>query len=856
MAEAFAENLRRNEGPLIQIAPAELKRGRPLPERLAEGPMREAVERPIRRSTARLAKQVDQQLPKTTLRNTNETLDGVLTIFTLFGCKATAVSEATKAHWGMLAKAAGSWMKAVKWKLTAFFNYHRDLPLPPSPWKDVNLDDPAILLGGQPNRWFRAFKLRAKHSTAERQRMKEFLLSIRIGVKKGAPRPSQEDLRTKEAEHVRIMTTEKPQSPEQKLETSWAERAEIPDEIPDELTVETMKSQLRRTVRELFGATTYTVEDRLKMMFPSTSANYILNRKKGGAVAAVVESPTLLEGLRRPGGYLDVKSEKEVSAPEEEHAVAVTERLIEGRTILDDSRLREVFRTYWHRLLVRAVERPNLVEPVGLAEALKVRVITKSDPIRQTVLRSLWKKMHTVLRQHPTFILLDRPETEEIVNERIGDELLPNQLYLSGDYEAATDNLHSWVSETVADEIASIWNLGPEEHKLFREGLTGHIYGDKPQRRGQLMGSVVSFPVLCVANAAMSRWSMELAERRLMLLRDSPLLINGDDVGLRAHKRVYGYWQKITSFGGLHESLGKTYATRQFIEINSRCFERGIPTTRVERLGGHRLRILPIGLYKTKFVNLGLVLGMKRSQGSIGLSDLDSPEYNLGARGRKLVDSSPEELAEPLMRLFILRHKELLQKTRLPWFIPTWLGGIGLPSGPWGHPSDLDLRIARRILLNWKEERPRPLGQAGDWTWRMHALAESRLPEPAFVTERGALTEVWDRLVGLHTVNLLFDSKVTMAELKELTDPRAVHRAVRTNAKLWSPALRVGKSCPGLPEPLQESLLEFHARFPAAPPTASAAARLHASLVVGTVAQRSAHIPPRSSVEILNHYLD
>jgi hypothetical protein len=515
-------------------------------------------------------------------------------------------------------------------------------------------------------------------------------------------------------------------------------------------------------------------------------------------VGTLLESG-LLEGLRTPGGALRTK---EKNRKEEEEITNDEIRPYEVTVETED--LEKRFQTLWHRLIKKAETEEPLVKPVALPEALKVRMITKGPPYQQTVLKSLWKFVHTVLRKQRTFQLIGKPVTEEIILNVLGRDLKQGEQYLSGDYEAATDNLKSWVSNCIADTMADELKLAAIERKLLVRSLTGHIFENKlPQIRGQLMGSITSFPVLCIANAAMCRWALELAFRKKILLRDAPLLVNGDDCAMRGPEELYRFWHAITSAAGLIESIGKTYLTPNFVDINSTSFLRGESHSIVGASG--KKRQCPFWL--TRYVNIGLLRGLKRS-GVVGLSDLSDAANNVGARARELMDYTPQRLQESCMREFISYHKDLMSKTHCPWYVPEWLGGLGLPSGNWGRPSDLDLRIARRILLNWKKERPVP-PNTSKTPWKVWKRAQKDLPEPVYCNEKNAATEEYTSIVGMKCYDLLFDSDVTIDDLYELTEFGGYQSALKHNARLWSP-----EHTGGLPKPLSEEDLKFRAMYP------------------------------------------
>lgn len=776
-----------------------------------------------------------------------ECLNCVLKIFQLFGFEGEVTGE-TITHWENLAASInGNWMKVAKYKLAAFFSAQMNLTLPKSPFPPSMHDKPEVLLGGAAYRWLRNFR-RASQNVNNGMSFLSFLQSIKQS-KKGMPRPDESALRQAEIDHVQKLTT----AVKPNFTTTLLTWDEIKDNGPEPfLNIETMQMEIRRTVKEIFHdvkPAKYDWETRMKIFFPSTSANYINTRGKGGAVVSVLSDPDLLWNLRRPGGWMRTEIKRNIG--EEAREPEFQQHLQSSVESIDT--LDSVFQTLWLRMLRKAPQEEPLVKPVALAEALKVRTITKGPPIRQSVLRSLWKHVHGTLKKHRVFTLIGQPVTEQYILNQMGRNLADDEVYISGDYEAATDNLLPWVSNTVANALADELNLLPEERKLLLESLTGHIYEDEKgnkvrQATGQLMGSITSFPVLCIANAAMSRWAMELGEGKKILLRDAKLMINGDDVGIRSKRQTYHFWQTITKFGGLIESLGKTYVSRDFIDINSTMFARvpepfELPFPRlvqkpsrqtwierpddwdekeiIQEFGPTKFVTVEETVMRSSFlklvpyVNLGLLLGFKRSsglgdKGKVSLNDQARPNDNMGARARELVAFAPKDMHSKVMRMFIQANDHVLKRLNgIPWYVPEWLGGVGLPLGEWGQPSELDLRIASRILRNWKNERPISLAHQ-DTAWKIWQLAEQRMPEPMYFGERGANTEEYDRLCGRQVVNLLFDSRISMESLlTKITESKA-SRAIKVNSKLWDPKK-------GVADALPLEMLKFQAFYPGLP---------------------------------------
>jgi hypothetical protein len=721
-------------------------------------------------------------------------LDVLLVICRMFGFEGKSPMKKSIDHWTKLSQGCG-WMKLVKYKLSAYFAFHLNCPpLPEAPFQEK--DHPGALFSGRLGRWCQLMLTRGS-----KEWRFEFLASIKQS-KKGMPRDtSKATLRLQEENAVTKLTTEPiEQQKGYNVLAPWAEWEDYPDGVELTLSQSSWKAQIRRTAAELFKGKPLTTPQRVMAFFPSTSANYIMNRKNAGAVGSILEHPSLMTGLRVAGGYSN--EDKTKSRGEEEEEMENEQWKKEGLQFTPG--YEAAFTKLWIRIMSAAAQEEPNAEPVALPEPLKYRVITKGPPFIQTTLRALWKHMHTVVRKHPAFELIGRPVDEIYILDRLGTNLNEGQKYLSGDYADATNGLYSWASEECAEEISTQTELYPVERRLFKTSLTGHILRGKKQRRGQLMGSITSFVVLCIVNAAACRWACEIDQKRKFTLRDCPIMINGDDCALKCTERGRQAWKAITAFVGLEESVGKTYFTDSFVEINSTQFRReadnpqelliekteakknpiyydGAPkTVMVTRLVK---RLVPFRM--TRYVNVGLMFGLKRSGLGVGLNDQDDPRQNLGTRYRELLRLCPPHMKEEAHRAFINHHRDILNATRLPWFAPEWIGGIGLIG--LREPSEKDLRIAAMITHNWRTKRPISLAhQEANWkTWQE---ASKRVPSPFVVQEKNQGVELYTRTVAAECINLLFDSDITLERLFQVVTEKRTAGAIKYNAKLWSPA--------------------------------------------------------------------
>jgi hypothetical protein len=342
------------------------------------------------------------------------------------------------------------------------------------------------------------------------------------------------------------------------------------------------------------------------------------------------------------------------------------------------------------------------------------------------------------------------------------------------------------------------------------------------QTIGQLMGSVVSFPVLCIVVGTAVRMAVEYDQSRRLTLRDTPACINGDDNLAKCTAGGYAAWRRVSRAFGLEESVGKSYWSKEFMEINSTAFTYNRDSTNafitVRADGKLCERQQPYG--RVKYVNMGLLFGLKRSGGGVSLND-QGTEANIGARYRALLEQTPENLRLDVHERFISNHQEMLKAVHpIPWNAPTWIGGLGMTGVmPLG---ELDLRVAKSILLNWRERQPEDLGAIRDVPWKIWKLAESRLPKPDHTQEKDSNGEkVYLDAMAKQCVGLLFDSSVTLESIHP--DPeiggvlskqeRNIRRAININRRIWNPS-RYTKGGKGLPNPMDPAELVFRARNP------------------------------------------
>lgn len=246
------------------------------------------------------------------------------------------------------------------------------------------------------------------------------------------------------------------------------------------------------------------------------------------------------------------------------------------------------------------------VEPVGLAEPFKVRMISKGPSHSYWTIGAIQKATHQALQTLECFRLTRELPTHDIIdvlNSTVPMHLNPDEDWVSGDYTAATDNCDPSLSNFIVEMISSKMGLNVAERLAYRASLTGHLtrvdgepiieheaqdYGFLQIRRdkvnvkqtwGQLMGSPTSFPILCIANLALTVAALRRVEGKgSRPLTSCGIAINGDDIGFKATEKGILSWKQLTRRFGLAPSLGKNFISRDFLQINSKMFYPGKKT--------------------------------------------------------------------------------------------------------------------------------------------------------------------------------------------------------------------------------------------------------------------------------------
>jgi hypothetical protein len=439
---------------------------------------------------------------------------------------------------------------------------------------------------------------------------------------------------------------------------------------------------------------------------PSTKSHFESDRQSGGAYGYVHElwkhcldaTCRSHTGGRRypemayrvePQGFFDEKSDSVAQFQERETASRCDIIVVDDHNESiehDKVYLSKAVQNFWAACLDLALKTPNDVSAVALPEPLKVRVITRGPAIRYYVGKVLQSLTWRVLSQHVTFKPIGAPITESYLSGVVG-VLGQGEAYLSGDYKSATDLLHPDLSALAVVTIAERLCLSEDITRLYLDGLvdsrvkcprSGQMF---PQRWGQLMGSPLSFPILCLVNAAVNRYFLEMSCGKILKLEDCPMTINGDDIVMRVQERDYGMWKMVVDDAGLVPSIGKNYLSRTFIVINSTFYE--VRDTVTGRLFDEPSSLGSPVLLKLPYLNLALVCPtLERSVDySTGVS-LDPKLKDIGQISHEATRGFDLITQDRIMSYLVGWADVKWHLARVPpgvsWFVDKRLGGLGL----------------------------------------------------------------------------------------------------------------------------------------------------------------------------------
>lgn len=421
---------------------------------------------------------------------------------------------------------------------------------------------------------------------------------------------------------------------------------------------------------------------------PSVSAHFDGSRKQGGAHYSLKE--ILYYGYELIG------------------MIAYRTKLsfVYGHYVCNKDSLIELYNK-WHENRNFLID-PRINANVHIVlEPFKVRTITCGESIPYQIGRLVNREIHSRLRQWECFRLIGEKCDEQIINDHfqgtsatylLGQKF--EQFLSSIDYKNATDGLHPLLVKTLANTICKYLKVPSSLEDVFYSSVHAtlgnhtlhyNVNGKQKiveQTHGQLMGSPISFVLLCIFNAAVllaawreyirrltrSSWDfyehandyLSSFEGMNTFLRP---LFNGDDGLYSSNKDLHEIWKVYATEAGLTPSVGKSYITGDLAMINSEMYYRNS------------------GVFQRVYTtNSGLIKGRSKVIS-------DSRDERLDGSIEKKIAPICDQLEElrkhcksssvdkRVQEVFFSHSRDLLMSSNRSWVLPRALGGLGLPFG-------------------------------------------------------------------------------------------------------------------------------------------------------------------------------
>jgi hypothetical protein len=197
---------------------------------------------------------------------------------------------------------------------------------------------------------------------------------------------------------------------------------------------------------------------------------------------------------------------------------------------------------------------------------------------------------------------------------------------------------------------------------------------------GQLMGSILSFPILCLINyITLLQWARRHATSLLEGYMNGGCLINGDDILFPVESLdQYHSWLSYLKVAGFVPSIGKNLYSKRFVQINTEIYDLQSFT---------QLRYYPVGF----------LMGQSKLTGREEVRAL--PVQNTLS---EVLDGANTRLHS--FRRFLFYNREVVERVTKKGlanlFIPIPLGGLGVyPHSIHVDYSHLQRRIAKILFM-------------------------------------------------------------------------------------------------------------------------------------------------------------
>lgn len=446
----------------------------------------------------------------------------------------------------------------------------------------------------------------------------------------------------------------------------------------------------------------------------SISQRVFTIKAMGPRVKFLPTGSACLQASRENGGALSLVQRFHYPDAMEERTIGKLRALQHGLEQWRVSQFKHVSARAVEDITLNPLDSSSLcVDVVALPEPGKFRMITKGDGYLYSALQPLQGQMISAWKKQWQSTMLDQDLTEKVrtIDRKI--DFMPS--WISGDYEAATDLLNKSCTMAVMNGLPDIPDVDVGIYscsmaKVRYPKSTG--IGEVEALEGQLMGHPLSFPQLCVINAAVyhvavDRWaefqrSLGRKERELrtkVRLMKKYFLVNGDDILFKGDSYLFRLFNLTAKEAGFKASVGKNYFSPDVCMINSQTFRR------VTFNGKSKMR-------RFSYLNQRFVFGVNIKQ---DLHDgIGTPlEVAVG------LNTMCEELkwSRCVIPLVFKRWKQHYfgPMYRPNWYLPVHLGGFGL--NPEFAPASSKVTYGQRKMAS------RFINEPGLVLYRKHKMS-------------------------------------------------------------------------------------------------------------------------------------
>jgi len=363
-------------------------------------------------------------------------------------------------------------------------------------------------------------------------------------------------------------------------------------------------------------------------------------------------------------------------------------------------------RVVWANGIVGELDRVGVKEirkakVASVLEPLKVRTISKGEGVPYYLSKPLQLALFSILKKYRCFSLIGEPLCPtaliDLSKNRSNCGEGPHE-HFSVDYSAATDELSARLSKCIMERILckypeswkEIWLPVLAPHHVSYPRVKGHPQiPPVQQQNGQLMGSVLSFPILCLANLGLYLAVLgKNCDARSIWEKMRGVLINGDDMLYVARRSLWESHIKIGREIGLIMSPGKAYHHPIYANANSACFHYDLSKTEPNSCGH---RSVPVHI---PYLNTGLMFGQGKLLAEEGrlMSSVVTQVCQGAAPGQQV----------RLLKLYLSIHKDAIRREckGRNLFMDISLGGMGqkAPYGWQWWPTERQRMVAAHLV--------------------------------------------------------------------------------------------------------------------------------------------------------------